>query len=758
MRAVELLSPAGSFDAACAAFHFGADAVYLGLSRLSARAEAVNFTGDELNSITAYAHGLPRRRAVYVAVNTLVRDDELNDVLDELECAANAGADGLIVQDLAVASLVRSHFPGLPLHASTQMGLHSLEGAIAARDLGFSRVVLARELTLAEIQEIAAKSGVETEVFIHGALCYGYSGFCLFSALATGRSGNRGRCAYCCREPFVSEDGTHTAFPFSMRDLCLANDVLRLRDAGVASLKIEGRMKSPIYVAAATRLYRLILDGKATGAEIADAAADLQTVFSRPTTRLYLNGRSGDPAGLVDAETVGHRGTPIGKVEEVRVLRGRHVLRLTTSRTLERHDGLQVDLPGRPFGFPVDDIRRVGSPRPEISCPAGTRVEVALPPDAPTLPKGARVFCSASQAVRRALSFPRPRAADTRAAAPVDIAVSLRADGLAAKSTIGGQPVSAEIAAQLPQANHPETTRAAVEKAFARMGDSHWRAQSLAVDDPDARYAPASLLNELRRRLCEALDETSSRIREARHARTCAAIAALKPLPRDHGVPDGISVKTPLSSPPGHIDANEVVLALTIDDCLAGSAAESVSVWRSANRHVRVALPQIVRADDTAAVEDTIQALLSAGVRDWEVADLAGLHAIRRLARGEASLTADGSLYAFNAIAARELRALGVGAAVIPFEADDAQIAALCEREPDFFIPVERARPPLFISETRPAANWARGKAFTLQDRRGNRYDVGQQDGRWLTRQANPLHPSVPPTATRRRRDLTDQP
>ena len=210
----ELLSPAGSFECACAAFAFGADAVYLGLSSHSARAEAVNFTPGELASICAYAHRLAPRRAVYVALNTLVRDVELGGILDSLSAIDEAGADGIIVQDLAVAALARDHFPSIPRHASTQLFIHNAEGAIAARELGFSRVVLARELTFGEIEEINRLSGIETEVFIQGALCYGYSGQCLFSAIATGRSGNRGQCAYCCRGRFSSMDGAHSAFPF----------------------------------------------------------------------------------------------------------------------------------------------------------------------------------------------------------------------------------------------------------------------------------------------------------------------------------------------------------------------------------------------------------------------------------------------------------------------------------------------------------------------------------------------------------------
>ncbi|MDR1744592.1 MAG: U32 family peptidase, partial [Planctomycetota bacterium] len=185
MRArVELLAPAGQPDAAYAAFRYGADAVYLGLDRFSARAEAVNFTPDQLDEAVAYAHSLSPQRRVYLALNTLVQEHELPGAATSLALAAEAGVDAVIVQDLGVARIARERFPGLALHASTQMAIHNPEGVRAAKHLGFSRVTLARELTLDELREIAriaSNEGIETEVFIHGTLCYSYSGLCLFS-------------------------------------------------------------------------------------------------------------------------------------------------------------------------------------------------------------------------------------------------------------------------------------------------------------------------------------------------------------------------------------------------------------------------------------------------------------------------------------------------------------------------------------------------------------------------------------------------
>ncbi len=201
-RPVELFAPAGGPDAAFAAFHYGADAIYLGLKKFSARAEAENFTLEELTEVVAYAHSLQPRRRVFVTINTLIRQDELIELVECLAALVNIGVDAIIMQDLGVYHLVRRYFPEIELHASTQMAVHNRAGAEALRQMGFQRAVLARELTFEEVNDVTAESGIETEVFIHGALCYSYSGLCLFSAQTLGRSGNRGKCSYSCRDSF----------------------------------------------------------------------------------------------------------------------------------------------------------------------------------------------------------------------------------------------------------------------------------------------------------------------------------------------------------------------------------------------------------------------------------------------------------------------------------------------------------------------------------------------------------------------------
>ena len=265
-KRAELLAPAGSFASLKAAVAAGADAVYMGGARFGARAYAQNADQDEMIAAIEYAHLHGCR--LYMTVNTLFKDNELGELYEYLLPYYKAGLDGVIVQDLGALSFIREHFPGIELHASTQMTITSVYGAKELKRLGCCRVVPAREVSLEEIRRIYDETGMDIETFVHGALCYCYSGQCLMSSLIGGRSGNRGRCAQPCRLPYrVYEQENGTAVNkedqkcvLSMKDLCTLDILPQILEAGVFSLKIEGRMKSPRYTAGVVRIYRKYLD------------------------------------------------------------------------------------------------------------------------------------------------------------------------------------------------------------------------------------------------------------------------------------------------------------------------------------------------------------------------------------------------------------------------------------------------------------------------------------------------------------------
>lgn len=291
---MEILAPAGNMDALTAAVYSGANAVYLGLKRFSARRTAGNFDADELRQAVSFCHG--RGVKVYVAINTTAHPAEVEGLCDALADVCAAGADAVILQDLAVAALARRMAPDLPIHGSTQMSVHTLEGALELAELGFSRVILARELSLAEIEHIAKNCPIEVEVFVHGALCMSVSGQCYMSAFLGGRSGNRGGCAGPCRLPFAA-DGSG-ACHLSLKDLSAVGSLPALAAAGVVSAKIEGRLRGPEYVAAAVNACRQSLAGQAYDEQA------LQNVFSRSGfTNGYIEGKiNGTMFGVRTAE------------------------------------------------------------------------------------------------------------------------------------------------------------------------------------------------------------------------------------------------------------------------------------------------------------------------------------------------------------------------------------------------------------------------------------------------------------------------
>ncbi len=290
---IELLSPAGSPEAVIAAVQNGADAIYMGLGNFNARRGAKNFTDEEFERSMRYCR--IRGCKVYVTLNTLVNDREIAQAVESARLASQLGADGIIIQDLGLAYAIRQALPDIPLHASTQMSIHNLAGVEAAAEMGMTRAVLARELSLEQIKFITQHASIETEVFVHGALCFCQSGQCYMSALIGRRSGNRGMCAQPCRMQY-SLGGRMDDYPMSLKDNCLVDRLRELEDAGVACIKIEGRMKRPEYTAIVTKIYSKALKEHRQPSD--EEMETLEKAFSRQGfTQGYFNGDKKDMFG-----------------------------------------------------------------------------------------------------------------------------------------------------------------------------------------------------------------------------------------------------------------------------------------------------------------------------------------------------------------------------------------------------------------------------------------------------------------------------
>lgn len=359
-KKIELLAPAGSFETLYAAVNNGADAVYMGLPAFNARENADNFTPEQFLHALDYIHD--RDVLAYLTVNTLIYDRELNDFTEMIHFAANAGVDAFIVQDIGMAHLIRGHFPTIKLHASTQMTVSDLAGVRQAAKMGFDRVVLARELTLDEIIAIQNESPVELEVFVHGALCICYSGQCLMSSIIGARSGNRGNCAQPCRLPYAfykDNEKLKSGHLLSPKDVCGLDELPRLIDAGISSVKIEGRMKGPEYVAATASVYRKYIDCCQMSKQYRVSSDDinmLMQVFNRGgKSSGWLNDSA--YSAMITPQKPKNWGRRVGKV----VSRdGKNMIRLTLEDTLAIGDGIEVWTGSEPSPGGIVSIIRNG--------------------------------------------------------------------------------------------------------------------------------------------------------------------------------------------------------------------------------------------------------------------------------------------------------------------------------------------------------------------------------------------------------------
>ena len=340
---LELLAPSGDWDSFLTAIGNGADAVYLGLGDFNARAKSTFFNTQNIRKTVEYAH--LRGVKVYVTINTLVEDTELSDFIQLVNACISAKVDAYIVQDYGCAYLLHKMFPGIELHASTQMGIHNARGAQIAKKMGFTRVVLSREAKLKDIIEIS-QLGIEIEYFVQGALCVAFSGNCYFSALNNGQSGNRGKCLQLCRLPYsayIDNQLLGEGYLLSARDLCMLPRLKELIDAGVISFKIEGRLRRAGYVGQAVRTYRQALDSILENKQIDQALEKqkLRQVFSRGDFNYSAYLDDGVPENVINPRHQNHLGLKIGTVKSIEKFKDLYRVGIQTNHGIKSGDGLK---------------------------------------------------------------------------------------------------------------------------------------------------------------------------------------------------------------------------------------------------------------------------------------------------------------------------------------------------------------------------------------------------------------------------------
>ncbi|MFO0960938.1 MAG: DUF3656 domain-containing protein [Isosphaeraceae bacterium] len=500
----ELLAPAGDRECAVAAVENGADAVYFGLSRHNARIRAANFGIEDLPDLIALLHGRGVRG--YLTLNTLIFPRELAGAEDTVRRVAEAGVDAVIVQDLGLVRLIRAIAPDLEIHASTQMSVTGAEGVRLARELGCSRVILARELSLNEIGRIRKEAELPVEVFVHGALCVAYSGQCLTSEALGGRSANRGECAQACRMPYqIVCDGEEVdlgriQYLLSPQDLAAYDLIPQLIELGVSSLKIEGRLKSPEYVAQITRDYRKAIDSALAGraAEFsAEEVRAMEMTFSRGFSHGFLDGN--DHKVLVRGDYAKKRGIALGRIASIQ---GRRI-RLESNGPIKPGDGIVFDgddAMGVPEqGGRVYEVRPIGPGRLELAF--GHRDL-----DTRRLVAGQAAWKTDDPALTRKLRATFE--GGPRRLVPLDLRVEARVGSplrIEAHASTGFKASAVAEGILQPAIRHPSNAEE-IREQLERFGATIYRAGKLDVELEGSPLVPRSQINALRREVVAKLD------------------------------------------------------------------------------------------------------------------------------------------------------------------------------------------------------------------------------------------------------------
>jgi len=724
-RTPELLAPAGSLEAFFAAMEKGADAVYAGLKDFSARAKAKNFTLSQMERMTAYAHSLDRR--VYVTLNTLVKENELPRLVEILAALESMGVDGVILQDLAVARLCREYFPGIPLHASTQLTIHNSVGVRQLEELGFERVVLARELHIDEIGAIVRQARIGIECFIHGALCFSISGQCYFSSFLGGHSGNRGRCAQPCRRQYRYRG--KEGYYFSTNDFSSIDMLPRLADAGVSSLKIEGRMKSAEYVASVVGAYRLALDApeEERDGAVARAKELLKLSFGRVPTRGFL--ASSAPTDIATPSLRGATGRFLGEITRIAGNR----ISFTTRDRLHVGDRVRVqpksDEAGR--AFTVKELFVAN--RPVKSAGEKTLVSIVSPfpfkvGDGIFKVSSETAFTMSESACARRLEGVKP------GKIPCDLTIALEEETLLIEADVAGVRFSRSFPLGPLEAARTADMKAVFRGQFSRTGDTPFELRSLHAPGFPAVLIPATRLKEVRREFYGALADRS--VGEVRERRRLAVGRALAGLVKGRECQSGRSELTVRIEHlrDWHLLHQEGIDAVSLPVSRANIHQLPLFAKKLRGREENVfwRLPFIIFEADLPWYREAVRVIAGHGFRCFEAANLGHFPLLREAENDPAKpvslqVVTDYRLFSLNSQALLAWRDLGAVACTLYIEDDAANMTDLLRAD----VPVARrvmvyCGVPAITSKI--AIRGVKNDAPVVSDR-GDGYEVTVRDG-----------------------------
>ena len=487
----ELLAPAGNLEAVKVAIDNGADAVYCAGKRFGARSFIANLSREDIIEASRYSH--LRGKKIYITLNTLVFEEELEEAKEYIDFLY-LHVDAIIVQDYGIVHYIRSKYPDFPVHLSTQTSIHNEDDLRLLKELGIARVILAREVSLEELTRFQ-KVGVELEVFIHGALCFCYSGMCYMSYYHGGRSGNRGSCAQPCRQEYeLLEDGKPIAKGalLSMKDLCFFSDFPKLLHLGVASLKIEGRAKSLEYLASSVRIYRELIDSYNEGKETKvdqKKLEDLLSSYSRETTKGYMNNE--DNADVVTSSTVKHRGLKIGEV----VASYQNQCKIRLFKELSLNDGIRIEKGSFEMGFLVTRLIEGGKmvSFSSLTVIVDTKGKV---------PVGAYVYKTSSSKVSKSIKENAPEKI------PARLSVILTRGGATLLFETEGTRVERFYEGSFEPAKSDQSER--IKSQFGKLGQLPFFYEEIALEDKEGLFIPVTEMNRIRGEFLSIVEEELS--------------------------------------------------------------------------------------------------------------------------------------------------------------------------------------------------------------------------------------------------------
>jgi len=685
----ELLAPAGTIAAGLVAFDCGADAIYAGLPRFNARERGDNFTADEMSRLIAYAHRIGRR--VYVTLNTLLKETELAEAADIAAALADMGPDAVIVQDPGIVHMFRECFPSLTLHGSTQMGIHNSAGAEFARSIGIRRIILERQVTFDELTAIRRNTDIELEIFVHGALCCGRSGACLFSSWMGGWSGNRGKCKQPCRRRYFSGKGN--GFFFSPGDLCLLDNVPFLRKAGLAGLKIEGRLRREDYVRSVVSAYRIMLDAQ-PGTE-GEALRRAHSLLAMTPGRKWTQGFTSKDAmsQVLQHKTLGASGLLCGRV--TRVERGRLVAELSRRLLIYERVRVQPDSGDEGPVFTVTRMEMNGRPVSR----AEKQQTVIIFFDKPVSQNALiyKVGISNPDLSPRIAKLPPARVA-------VDLAVAADSAGLTVTFAGGSLPVW-RCPMAIEEARHHSLAPETLEKEFASTRSERLMAGRITATVTGRLFLPATSLNEARRAFWEWLEQQPG-LDDLKPGRQGLArfTAMMNTLAFPIAGRFTVTVQAPSGSP------SPVRATFT-----------ARPLWDADHGTWEVILPDFCSELNLHAVREKIRQLLAQGVKRFRVTSVYGL-ALLRQAPGVTIITSF-PLPASNSLAVRELLDQGASRVQAWIELDAPALDALMNRARAVLEVYTFGRPAILTTRAKPAVlgpmTDGRGLAFDVVEDRG---------------------------------------